>query len=137
MRYPRSMYRNCTVVGALLIIILGSAGCTRSPEAKSAAFIEAGKKFLANKDPMRAILQFKNAAQATPKNAEIYYQIALASLQTDDYGQAASALRKALDLNPKHQGAQLQLSRLMVDTNDPELIQQARGRLGRSPQRFA
>jgi tetratricopeptide (TPR) repeat protein len=116
------------VVGVFLII-LALAGCTRSPEAKSAAFIEAGKKLLEKKDPGRAILQFRNAAQATPKNAEIYYQIALASLQTGDYGQAASALRKALDLNPKHQGAQLQLSRLLVDTNDPELIQQARGRL--------
>ena len=71
MRFTLSLCRDRMMV-ALLLGVLAFVGCMRSPEAKSAAYIEAGKKLLEKKDPARAILQFRNAAQATPKSAEAY-----------------------------------------------------------------
>ena len=69
MRFTGSLGRG-RLTAALLVLVLGMLGCTRSPEAKSARFMEEGRKLLEKKDPARAILQFRNAAQATPKNAE-------------------------------------------------------------------
>ena len=113
---------------ALLLAILGFAGCSRSPEAKSAAYMEAGKKLL-QKDPARAILEFRNATQATPKSAEAYYQLALAYLGTADLRNGVASLRKALELNPKHAGARFRLADLMTNANDPEVVKDAQQRL--------
>ena len=59
-----------------------------------------------------AILYFKNAMQKQPKEAEPYYQLGLAYLASGDVGTAASYLRKASELNPRHTGAQLKLAEL-------------------------
>src|ERR1035438_999863 len=63
----------------LLIAALAVTGCRRTPEAKMAKFLAEGEKQLEKKDYPRAILQFKNAAQAKPKEAEPYYQLGRAS----------------------------------------------------------
>jgi tetratricopeptide (TPR) repeat protein len=91
--------------------------------------MDAGKKLLQNKDAEHAILQFRNAAQATPKNPEIYYQLAVAYLTVGDAREGIRALRKTIELNPKHSLAQIRLSQLMLSTNDQSLSQEARKRL--------
>ncbi len=61
-----------------LLLVLALTSCVSSPEARSARFIETGKKLLKNKDTSRAILQFQNAVKASPRSAEAYYQLATA-----------------------------------------------------------
>lgn len=112
-----------------VLAVLACSGCTRSPEAKSARFIEEGKQLLAKKDPARAILQFRNAVQATPKNAEAHYQLAQAYLAAGDLRTGVTSLRKALELDPKHEGAQLRLAGLMTNANDPAVLRDAQQRL--------
>src|SRR4051812_4157104 len=107
MRSSRSLRHQCIL---LVLILFISAGCKRSPEARSAAFIEAGKRLLQNRDPARAALQFRNAVQATPGSAEAHYQLSLAYIAANDPIRGVAGLRRALDLNPKHTGAQLKLS---------------------------
>ena len=105
------------------------AGCHRSPEAKSAAYVEAGKQLLAKHDPNRAILQFLNAAKATPRNADVYYQLGLAYLAAGDLSKGVKSLRKTLELNPHHVEAQLRISQLEIATNDPLALEDAKKRL--------
>ena len=124
MRLTVSLYRDRMMV-ALLLGVLALAGCMRSPEARSAAYIEAGKRLLEKKDPARAILQFRNAAHASPKNAEAYYQLALAQLAVGDLRNAVAGLRKATELNPKHTGAQLRLAQLMAGASDRGVLKDA------------
>ncbi len=116
-------------VVALLAIALVSSACIRSPEAKSAKFMAEGKKLLAKKDPARAILQFRNAAVATPRDPEAYYQLGLASLAAGDIRQGVAALRKTLELDPKHAAAQLRLAALMTYVDDPAILKDAQQRL--------
>jgi tetratricopeptide (TPR) repeat protein len=116
-------------VTVLLAIALFCAACNRSPQARSAKFMTEGKRLLEKKEPARAILQFRNAAQATPRDPEVYYQLGLAYLAAGDLRQGVITLRKALDLNPKHAGAQLRLARLMVEAGDPDLLKDAQQRL--------
>jgi tetratricopeptide (TPR) repeat protein len=88
-----------------------------------------GTDLLAKKDYSRAILEFSNASRAVPADAEPYYQIGLANLELKRYPQAYSALKRAVDLNPKHIGAQLKLSALLVETRDPALVGDAEQRM--------
>ncbi len=111
------------------MLSLALGGCDRSPQARRDKFLARGKAALAKHNDSRAILEFRNAAQAMPKDAEPYYQIGLASLDGRDVRTAIAAFRKALDLNPKHAGAQLQMAELMSITNDRTWLNDAETRL--------
>ena len=128
MRFTLSLCRD-RITAALVLGVLAFSGCTRSPEAKSAVYIEAGKRLLEKKDPARAILQFRNATQATPKNPEAYYQLGLAHLATGDLRNGVASLRKAIELNPKHTAAKLRLAQLMAGASDQGVLKDAQQRL--------
>jgi tetratricopeptide (TPR) repeat protein len=117
------------VVPCLMLLTLAVSSCVSSPDAKSARFLEAGKKLLKNKDASRAILQFQNAVKATPRNAEAYYQLATAFLAAGDAVHGVASLRKSLELNPKQQAAQLLMAQVMVSTNEKDYLQDAQKRL--------
>ena len=116
-------------IALLLLAALTSSACVRSPEAKSAASMQAGKKLLEQKDAARAILQFRSAVQATPRNPEVHYQLALAYLAAGDLQNCVASLRRALELNPQHAGARLQLADLMSNASDPDVLKDAQQRL--------
>ena len=109
----------------LLIAALAVTGCRRTPEAKMAKFLAEGEKQLEKKDYPRAILQFRNAVQAKPKEAEPYYQLGLAYLASGDPRKAFASLRKTLDLNPKHTAAQLRLAELMSTSRNKKDLAEA------------
>lgn len=131
MRFKVLLDRYGIRVTLLLAVLaaLACSGCMRSPEAKSAKFIEEGKKLLAKNDPARAALEFRNAVQATPSNAEAYYLLGQAYLAAGDLRTGVASLRKALELNPKHNGAQLRLAGLMTGTGDSAVLTDAQQRL--------
>src|SRR5580692_11867161 len=124
MEIKRSSGR-CMWFSGLLAMALVLSACTRSPEAKSAKFIAEGKRLLLRRDPARAILQFRNAAQATPKDPQVYYELGLAFLAAGDITQGTKALRETLALNPEHNGARLVLAQLMAFTSEPDLLKDA------------
>jgi tetratricopeptide (TPR) repeat protein len=100
-----------------------------SPEAKSARYIETGKKMLKNKDTSRAILQFRNAVKATPRSAEAYYQLGMAFLAANDIEPAIAALRKVLEIDPKHRDANLEMAKLRAITHDKGILHDAEEQL--------
>jgi tetratricopeptide (TPR) repeat protein len=113
---------------SLALALLFFSGCARTPEAKEARFLANGKKHMEKKDYPRAVLEFKNAARAMPKDAEPYYQLGLASLASGDLKMAVAALRKATELSPKHTGAQLKLAELMASSRDASILEEAKKR---------
>jgi tetratricopeptide (TPR) repeat protein len=110
-------------LGPLLLIFSG--GCARSPQAREQAALKRGLAQMAKKDYARAALEFRNAAQAMPRDAEPYYQMGLASLAAGDLARAYQAFLKAVQLNPKHSGAQLKLAEIMVASRQMDLVKQA------------
>ncbi len=116
-------------IGIIVILSLALGGCNRSPQARRDKFLARGKEALAKHEYSRAILEFRTAAQAMPKDAEPYYQIGLASLDAHDLRTAVGAFRKALDLNPKHPGAQLRMAELMSMTDERNWLNDAETRL--------
>ena len=113
----------------LAVAALVFSGCARSPEAKRAAYIEAGKKLLEKRDPARAVLQFQNAVRQTPRNADAYYQLSLAFFASGDLPSGVKNLRMALELNPKYRPAQLRMAQLMSMASDPAYVKDAQERL--------
>ena len=121
----------------LLLATLALAGCSLSPQAREARSLRAGSKYLKNKDYARAILEFNNAVQAVPGDAEGYYQLGLGHLGAGEVNLAALYFQKALDRNPGHTGAQLRIAELQSLSSNKEAVKdglkRAQDILGRSP----
>ena len=109
------------------LICLGMAavlwtGCARKPEEKEASFLEDGRKHFAAKDFARAAIDFRNAAQAMPKDAEPHYQLGLAYLESGNSKLGINELLQATRLDPKHVTAQLKLAQLMIVNGNSEVV---------------
>jgi tetratricopeptide (TPR) repeat protein len=111
-------------VGALLF-----TGCARSPQAKRDKHLTAGKQFLEKKNFHRAILEFQNAVQAMPADAEARYELGLALAESGDVQQGYDNLKRAVELDPKHQLAQLRLGQLRATARDFEIVREGQNEL--------
>jgi len=128
MKSGNALLRHRAILYVLLMSVVVS-GCMLSPDAKSARYMDSGKKLLQSNDPGRAILQFRNAARATPNNAEVYYQLGLAYVAAQDLNRAGASFAKALELNPRHAPARLGLAQVMTTATNPAIIRDAQRRL--------
>jgi tetratricopeptide (TPR) repeat protein len=106
-----------------------SLGCGGSPQTKEANYLRRGAALRDKKDYSRALLEFRNASLAMPRDAEPYYQIAMTYLASGSLANGIQSLRKATELNPRHQQAQLKLAELMTASSDKNTVQQAASRL--------
>jgi tetratricopeptide (TPR) repeat protein len=113
------------VAVVLTLTILTASGCDQSRDAREAKFLEKGRKEFQKKNYAVAILHFKNASAAKPWDAEPYYQLGLSFLAEGDVKSAAADFRKAVEVNPKHAGAQLQLAELMATGRDKSSLEEA------------
>ena len=125
---PRLQTFRFATVSALIAAMMCMA-CNTSPQAREGAFLRKGAALLQKKDYSRAILEFRNASSAMPKDAEPVYQMAITYLAMGNSNEAVRALRKATELNPRHEQAQLKLAELMTMARDKGVVQQAAGRL--------
>jgi tetratricopeptide (TPR) repeat protein len=116
MRFEQRLCR--AVIAALMSAILTLSACNLSPDAKEASFLAKGKKQFADKNYAVAILYFKNASAAKPWDAEPYYQLGLTYLAGGDFKSAAAEFLKAVEVNPRHTGAQLSLAQMMATSRD-------------------
>ncbi|HJT87200.1 MAG TPA: tetratricopeptide repeat protein [Bryobacteraceae bacterium] len=114
---------------AAAVGVLALAACATSPQQKEAKFLKKGDTFMARKDYARALLEFKNAARAMPRDAEAFYRIGLASLAAGSPSGAVSAFQQATQLNPRHSEAQLKLAELMAASRNKDLTEDAQKRL--------
>lgn len=110
-------------------LLLAAPGCNRSPQAQEGNYLRRGSALLQKKDYARALLEFKNASAIAPRDAEPFYQSALAYLQMGNLPYAIAALKQATVLNPKHEGAQVKLAALMATTRSAKLVEDAAERL--------
>jgi Tfp pilus assembly protein PilF len=124
-----SSLRRLLASGVLVSFYCLSIGCTTSPQAKEANSLRRGTAMRDKKDYTRALIEFKNASNAMPKDAEPYYQMALTYLASGSAINGIKALRKAIELNPKHQPSQLKLAELMTASASKETLEKAAGSL--------
>ena len=123
--------RTCAFMKARVsVVVLASllAACSRTPQQREAKFLENGRKHLLSHDFNNAILDFKNASQSMPKDAEPHYQLGLAELGLGQGQAAADEFRRAFQLNPQHIGVQLKLAEMMAANRNPDVIREGEKR---------
>jgi len=126
---PESSLRDCLLLAGTACLVAGLVGCGSSPEKKEAAFLKRGDVYLGQKDYARAMLEYRNAAQLRPGDAEPLYRLGLAYLRVGNPRGSVVALRQALQRNPGHLGAQLKLAEIMAKNGDQEVLVEAEKRL--------
>jgi tetratricopeptide (TPR) repeat protein len=117
----------------IAVVLLGTAliltGCT-SKEAKVLDFIAKGDRLLAEGDPVRAILEYKNALQMDPKSAKATFGLGKAYLQQQEYQRAFSAFKSTLEIDPELDESRVEVAWLLAmgKQGEPALLELAQVR---------
>lgn len=102
------------------------AGCSRSPQQQYAEALRKGQESFAKKNFLEATVFFQKASNASPKEAEPYYQLGLAAIALGDSSAAAGFLQKAIALNPEHRQATLSLAELYAHSSHKPTMDEGR-----------
>ena len=93
----------------LAVGLLVVAGCSRSPEAQKARYLERGDKYAAREQYREAILEYRNVLRLEPANARAMRQLGLLHHQLGEFAQAFRFLLKAQELTPDDGEVRLKL----------------------------
>ncbi len=96
-----------------LVLAAGLAACGDDVQVQQ--YVESGKAFVAKNDDAAAVIQFKNALQATPENAEVRYLLGSALRRLGDFPAAEIELRKAVSLGFEGKVARFELASALLD----------------------
>ena len=103
-----------------VIALVGSLGCSRSPEAAKARHLERGEKYFAKKDYKDAILEYRNVLRIEPTNAVAIQRLGVAHYQTGALRDAFPFLTKATELEPQNPDVRLKLGTIYLVGNRPD-----------------
>jgi cellulose synthase operon protein C len=87
-------------------------------------------------DPKRANAEFRRAAEAEPRNADVQLRWGLLYLETHQPGEARALFDRALELEPGHVGTTLALARLRAESSDPSVRAEVEALARAAPQRL-
>jgi len=87
----------------------------RSAETKKKKYMESGKKFLAEKNPLAARQRFSLAVKTDPNWSEAHYELGLADLQARDYARAFREFQTAVEKDSKNYAATRQMATLYLE----------------------
>jgi tetratricopeptide (TPR) repeat protein len=124
MKFTRTASAICS-----LFLLWTLIGCNRSPEARHSAYLAKGKALVEKQDYLRAILEFRNAAQLKRDDPDTLYELGVAYLGAQDFSAAYQMFKKAVDINPKHLPAQKRLAHLLAQSNNVNDLKEAQSRL--------
>ncbi len=99
---------------AMLLVACGGAA------ARKAGYLAKGQEYLADHDFEKARLEFRNALQLDPNDAEASFLAGEASEQLGDLRVAAQMFQTAIQANPKHLGARAQLAKIYAYAGVPD-----------------
>lgn len=101
----------------VVIALLATGGCQRDPNVVKLRYLESGNRYFDNGRIREASIMYRRAVQVDPKFGEPYYRNALVMLKTGQIPEAASALRRAVELLPesdRRRDARIRLGQLLV-----------------------
>jgi tetratricopeptide (TPR) repeat protein len=113
-----SSMRTPWLVGALLATaVLSACG---SAESRKARYVQHGKDYLAASNYDKARVEFRNAAQIDPNDADVRYLLGQVAERENDIRDAVGQYRAAISQNPKHLPARAALGRLFLFGGVPD-----------------
>jgi len=94
----------------LLPVALLLTSCNRDPKVQAQRYVDNGNKFFQKAKYKEASIMYRRALQKDLRFGEAYYRLGLADLKMAAYGDAARALRRAVELQPKNADAASKLA---------------------------
>src|SRR5262245_12930220 len=104
----------------LAVGLLVVAGCSRSPEAQKARYLERGDKYAARQQYRDAILEYRNVLRLDPANARATRQLGLLHYQLGELAQAFRFLLKAQELTPDDNEVRVKLGGIYLLGGKPD-----------------
>jgi len=109
------MFGSTRGIAVLLTMALAlTAGCTRSPEAKKARYLERGDRYFRQSQYREAILEYRNALRIEGTDPHATRQIGLAYYQNGELSQAFPYLLKAQEREPDNFDVRLKLGTIYL-----------------------
>jgi len=111
--------RSSRTVLVIFLLVLTAWGCTSKKE-KVENFISRGDALMQQGDPVRAVLEYKNALQLDPRNARAALLIGRAYLAEKKYKNAFAAFSRAVSIDPGFDQARLEKASLLIAARQGE-----------------
>ncbi|MBX3121010.1 MAG: tetratricopeptide repeat protein [Fimbriimonadaceae bacterium] len=108
----------CCVLGVCIIIL----SCTKAPSEQAAKHESRGDAYVQQEKFREAVIEYKNAARATPENAVLQWKLAKAALKGGDASAAYLALSRVVQLDPSHFDAKWSLGDLYLAAGKMEEV---------------
>jgi tetratricopeptide (TPR) repeat protein len=115
---PRTLLSSVLAI-ALALTVLSASGCGGA-HARMTRHFEKGQSFLAAGNLEKARVEFQNALQIAPKDADVRFEMGVVDEKLGNQREAAKFYQGAIDVNPDHLGARAKLARLYVFSGAPE-----------------
>jgi tetratricopeptide (TPR) repeat protein len=109
---PRSLLSPFPVI-IMGLAVLSAAGCGGA-QARKAKHLEKGHTFLAAGNFEKARVEFQNALQIAPKDAEARFEMGMVDEKLGNPREAAQFYQGTIDVDPEHIGARTNLARLFL-----------------------
>ena len=130
---PSFFERKARLLSLLALVVLGASACS-GPEARLAKHMERGHALLLAGNLEKARVEFRNALQIAPNDAEARFQTGRVSEQLGNIREAAGMYQGAIDSNADHIQARANLGRLFVFAGAPDrAIEYVKPSLDRHP----
>ena len=101
------------------VLVLALAACG-GPQARKASYLASGRRYFAEHNYIEARLEFRNAVQVDPNDAEASFLAGEAAERLGDVREAAQMFQAAIESNDKHLGARAQLARIYAYSGAPD-----------------
>jgi tetratricopeptide (TPR) repeat protein len=118
MRRTSRCARVSAVVVLALLALLG--GCSRSPEAKKARYLERGDQYFKQNKHREAVLEYRNALRIDNNNAQAIRQLALSYYELGQLNQAFRFLLRAQEIEPDNNQIALKLATIYLLGGKPD-----------------
>lgn len=103
---------------AVLVIATLLAACS-GPEARKAAYLAKGREYLATDNLSKARLEFRNAVQLDPNDAEASFLAGQAAQRLGNVREAVEMFQASIQANHQHLGARAQLALIYAAGGSP------------------
>ncbi len=111
-----------TLVSAIAVALISCGGA----EERKVKYLEKGKAYIEEQNFEKAKIEIKNVLQIDPKFAEAHYFMGQINEQEKEYRKAIGNYLKAIELDPEHNDAKIDLASIYILAGTDELVEKAK-----------
>src|SRR5512135_1081116 len=109
-----NMRRSIIMTACWIVVAVFVGSCNRSPEGKLAKYVKRGDKYVKEEKFKEAVIEYRNAVKAVPKDPAAHWKLAKASIEAKDFRTAFLELKTTVELDPNNFDALGKLGEIYV-----------------------